>query len=514
MPEQEYIKLLYEKKGCSINQISAQMGINWRTAAKYAHKDDWSQTCNPKQRRQPVMDAYAEIVDTWLMEDMLKNRKDRQTAARIYQRLCQEHGFPGKDRTVRQYVANRKRELRAEREEKYLRLEHQPGQAQVDFGMTRVIWEGEIREIKYLAFSFPHSNAGFCVPVPGENIECFLYALIQVFTRINGVPQYICFDNLAAAVASMGKGQDRKLTETFRRFMLHYRFEAVFCNAGKGNEKGNVENKVGYSHRNWLLPYPEVTSYEQLTEELYRRALTDMQRNHYEKGRPIAALWEEDQKALLPLPTVPFEPVRLATARINKYGQFHCGDEVYALPSAPVGETVLIKLWWDRAEVFNRHNERLAVMPRHYTLKTQPIDWQGYFSIFVRKPRGARHATMYRFLPPEVKGYLEGSAAEGYKNRLQFIYSFLQEGFCLDLIARALAATPPGKGDDAGCIRHQLYRLAHPEADLPALNEAYTPASVRGYDPATDVYDQLLPQTRVPGGDANGHGPSVLAGTM
>lgn len=296
--------------------------------------------------------------------------------------------------------------------------------------------------------------------------------------------------------------------------MLHYRFEAVFCNAGKGNEKGNVENKVGYSHRNWLLPYPEVTSYEQLTEELYRRALTDMQRNHYEKGRPIAALWEEDQKALLPLPTVPFEPVRLATARINKYGQFHCGDEVYALPSAPVGETVLIKLWWDRAEVFNRHNERLAVMPRHYTLKTQPIDWQGYFSIFVRKPRGARHATMYRFLPPEVKGYLEGSAAEGYKNRLQFIYSFLQEGFCLDLIARALAATPPGKGDDAGCIRHQLYRLAHPEADLPALNEAYTPASVRGYDPATDVYDQLLPQTRVPGGDANGHGPSVLAGTM
>ncbi|MBC7336641.1 MAG: transposase, partial [Clostridia bacterium] len=240
-----------------------------------------------------------------------------------------------------------------------------------------------------------------------ENIECFLHALLQVFSWIGGVPPHILFDNLSAAVASIGKGQERELTETFRRFMLHYRFEAEFCNAGKGNEKGNVENKVGYAHRNWLLPYPEVTSYEQLTEELYRRAMADIERPHYEKGLSIAALWERDRKALLPLPTVPFEPVQLKTARVNKYGQCHLGDEVYALPSARVGETVLIKLLWDRAEIFNHHNECLAVLPRHYTLKTQPIDWQGYFAIFVRKPRGARHATMYRFLPPEVKGYLE-----------------------------------------------------------------------------------------------------------
>jgi len=512
MPEQEYIKLLYEKKEYSINQIRKQMGINWRTAAKYAHQDDWNQDCNLRERRKPIMDTYAEIVDTWLMEDLLKNRKDRQTAAVIYRRLCQEYGFPGKDRTVRQYVANRKRELGAERQEKYLRLDHQPGEAQVDFGTTRVIWEKEIREIRFLAISFPYSNAGFCVPVPGENIECFLHAMIQMFTWSEGVPPDICFDNLAAAVASIGKGQDRKLTETFQRFKLHYRFEAVFCNAGKGNEKGNVENKVGYSRRNWLLPYPEVSSYEQLTAELYRRAIADMQRSHYEKGRSIASLWEEDQKALLPLPAVPFEPVQLTTARINKYGQFHCSDEVYVLPSAPVGEMVLIKLWWDRVEVFNRHNERLAVLPRHYTLKTQPIDWQGYFGIFVRKPRGARHATMYRFLPPEIKDYLEGCEAKDYKNRLQLIYSFLQEGFRLDLIARALAATPPMKKDDIGFIRHQLYRLTHPEVELPVLNEAYTPASVRGYDPATDVYDRLLPQTKVPGGDANAS--RSLVGTM
>jgi transposase len=35
------------------------------------------------------------------------------------------------------------------------------------------------------------------------------------------------------------------LNETFARFKNHYGFTAAFCNVGKGNEKGNVENKVG-----------------------------------------------------------------------------------------------------------------------------------------------------------------------------------------------------------------------------------------------------------------------------
>jgi hypothetical protein len=32
-------------------------------------------------------------VDTWLMEDMLKPRKERRTAASIHRQLVKEHGF-------------------------------------------------------------------------------------------------------------------------------------------------------------------------------------------------------------------------------------------------------------------------------------------------------------------------------------------------------------------------------------------------------------------------------------
>jgi transposase len=48
--------------------------------------------------------------------------------------------------------------------------------------------------------------------------------------------------------------------------MLHYRFRAEFCNPASGNEKGNVENKVGYSRRNAFVPVPTITSFDDFNE--------------------------------------------------------------------------------------------------------------------------------------------------------------------------------------------------------------------------------------------------------
>lgn len=105
------------------------------------------------------MEHFAEIVDIWIMEDMLRPRKQRQTAVGIYKLLKAEHGFEGFDRTIWYYVSQRKKELRAEQEEKFLELEQPPGQAQVDFGTTDVVWDGEIKQIKFLTCSFPYSNS-------------------------------------------------------------------------------------------------------------------------------------------------------------------------------------------------------------------------------------------------------------------------------------------------------------------------------------------------------------------
>ena len=80
----------------------------------------------------------------------------------------------------------------------------------------------------------------------------------RIFEYIGGIPIRLRFDNMTTAVAQVLKDGERVLTEGFTRFVLHCIFRADFCNPASGNEKGNVENKVGYSRRNASASVPSL----------------------------------------------------------------------------------------------------------------------------------------------------------------------------------------------------------------------------------------------------------------
>lgn len=54
-----------------------------------------------------------------------------------------------------------------------------------------------------------------------------------------------------------------------------------FCNPVKENEKGHVENKVGYTRRNWSVPMLIVSTLEELQEHLMMKDKEDMNGPHY-----------------------------------------------------------------------------------------------------------------------------------------------------------------------------------------------------------------------------------------
>ncbi|WP_099082816.1 hypothetical protein [Desulforamulus profundi] len=70
------------------------------------------------------------------------------------------------------------------------------------------------------------------------------------------------------------------MTDTFTRFVLHHKFNAIFCNPNKGQEKGSVENKVGYQRRNFFVPVPTVTDLIQFNKDILTRCDEDMNREH------------------------------------------------------------------------------------------------------------------------------------------------------------------------------------------------------------------------------------------
>jgi transposase len=76
---------------------------------------------------------------------------------------------------------------------------------------------------------------------------------------------------MSSAVVHIEEHGRRTLTEMFMRFTMHHRFKAEFCNPDSPQEKGNVECKVGYIRRNYLLPPPTVKTHEDLEAQTLKR---------------------------------------------------------------------------------------------------------------------------------------------------------------------------------------------------------------------------------------------------
>lgn len=489
MPQQQYIRFLREVEGCSVNEIAGRVGIHWRTAKKYADQTDWNASVTKRKSRSPVMGPFMEIVDTWLEEDRLLPRKQRHTGVRIFQRLRDEHQFTGGQRTVLAYVKKRKSEFELERAKTYERLEHPPGEAQVDFTTIEVSQGHHMLTYKLLVMSFPHSNAAFVYPTPAENQECFLEAMKQCFERMGGVPRRIWFDNLSAAVVHIEKQGERQLTEGFQRFCAHYRFEAVFCNPYSGHEKGHVENKCGYSKRNWAVPIPIYESHEQLATYFAEQATQDRERQHYAQNRRIADLWEDDRRELLRLPEYGFEAFRLAAAVVNKYGEIRLEDTTIPLLGmvAP-GSEVLIQTFWDRLVILNSHHQKIREVPRPYTGRTADVPWSKVFSGWLRKPRSVTHSQFLRMLPETLQAYVTVKDLAERKEHLQALLHWI-DVYTIEQIQEAITLL----GQDTVVTRvTAILGMKHGSRDLPVTwEETMSPPGTRS-DGSLERYNQLV----------------------
>lgn len=492
LTQQEYIKFLRERETLSISEISKRVDVDWRTAKKYADKEDWNIfEASGSTNACKVMDPFMEIVRTWITEDKLMPVKQRHTAKRIYERLKNQHGYTGSERTVRTHVARIKTEIFSPLREVSVKLDHPPGEAQADFGTMRAYHDGMIREFKYLVVTFPFSNAGFVQLYPGENAQCFLDGLRRIFEFVGGVPTKLRIDNLSAAVAKILEGTNRQETEVFKRFRMHYRFKAQFCNPAAGNEKGNCENKVGTFRRNQFVPMPSVNDLVQFNTQLFDQCIQDLESVHYERKEWIKDLFQNDKAHLLRLPSTPFEAVRLDTAVVNNYGQINFDGFTYdSIPAKP-GEGVRIKATWNELEIILRH-ETIARKERQYGYKREPIDWLYHFNVLRTKPRALEYSMYRTFLPEKVHSYLLVDVdLATRKERLNNISKWLIN-FSLEKIDQSLGSLSKLEWGKTAWIEHKLYQQS--AIAFSPLSENYTPEGFKHYNPDPKHYNALVPE--------------------
>ena len=194
-------------------QTARALALDIRTVAKWADVQQF----HPRASVQRVgkLDAYKGQIVRWL-------DAHPYSAQQIYQRLC-ESGYEGGRTIVKDYVHR----IRARPPAAFLKLDFAPGEAaQVDWGEYGSVNVGSTRRRLSFFLMVQCYSRRMCLEFTvSQTMEFFLQCLVGQAPVFN--PKYLDFSR-------------------------HWGFEITACNVRSGNEKGRVENGVGYVKKNFL----------------------------------------------------------------------------------------------------------------------------------------------------------------------------------------------------------------------------------------------------------------------
>lgn len=449
----------YYIEGKSQRQIAKELGVNRRSIQKMLKQAAPPGYKRTKPARKPKLDPHKAWIDEILETDKTKHRKQRHTMVRIFNRLKEERGFTGCYVTVCNYVMTKR--LKAKAKEMFVPLEHDPGMAQCDFGEADVIINQQKLKAHFLVMQLPFSDSIFVKAYPAENTESFCDGHVESFKFFNGVPIRILYDNTTIAVSKILANHERKQTQSFIALKSHYLFTAAFAGVAKGNEKGGVENLVGYARRNFMVPLPEFPSFEALNEYLAkccRKEQAKIKRGHDKTVAQRLAM-----EAFLPLPEMAYECCRIQPGQINSCSLVRFGDNDYSVPT-PIGQQkVLVKGFVERV-VISYQNQIIAEHSRHYGREEVIFNPLHYLKLLERKTRAFEQAAPLKKwnLPPvfaQVHDILyQKDGTEGRRSYIRILQ--LLQTYSLNVVKKALEEALSLKVVNETAIKHLVRRQA------------------------------------------------------
>ncbi len=321
-------------------------------------------------------------------QDLARPEKQRHTAHRIYERLVAEHGFEGGESTVREYV----RLHRPNAKPLFIPLSYEPGEdGQLDFGEALVMMKGRLTKVQLLMARLCYSKLPFVMAFPNQQQEALLEGHKEAFGFFGGAPRTIWYDQLSQAVRRDLLGHKPLEHESFIAFRSHYLFQSRFCTPGEAHEKGLVENLVGYARRNFMVPVPEVDSFEELNALLRERCMAETRRRLRGEALTIGELWRKERPHLLPLPVHPFPCCRTIPVTVNKLSLVTFQTNRYSVPAERTRGPLVLRAFVDRVEVTDGAAV-VAVHPRCYEREQDVLDIFHYLPLLKERPGAFDHA--------------------------------------------------------------------------------------------------------------------------
>ena len=412
----------------SKREAARRLGISRNTVKKYWDGDVVPWDKKPYVREANVITAEIRrfIVSCLDEDDSEGVKKQKHTAQRIYDRLVAETGFKGGASSVRRAV----HELRLERESQqvFVPLSFFPGDsAQVDWGEATIYMDGKRMKINLFCARLCYSCAPYVIAYRRQNLESFLDAIIHTFKFFGGVPKRLIFDNAKVAVKS-GFGAHAAVQDDYAKLAAHYGFKPVFCNPASGNEKGLVENLVGYIRRNVCVPLPRVKNLEELNAKLLEQCLK--YQGHKVESRPdkVGEMLKEDRKVIQKMPKYVPDVSKQVFPTVSRYSVVIFDKNKYSVPCKYRGKVTTAKGYPNHVEVW-AEGKMIARHDRLFGSKEESLDLRHYLPILSQKGRAIRYAKpVQRIVPVEFVDWMESQHLTA-KQMVEMLERCLEYGY-------------------------------------------------------------------------------------
>ena len=381
----EEMRREYEFGVGTIVGVAKKLGVH-RRMVREAIASAQPRPRKPNRRRAWKIDSVRERIDGILTADRQAPRKQRHTAHRIWQRLLAEvPGCDVRERTVRQYVQRRKRELGLEVRETFVPQSYVWGvEAQVDWYEAFADIAGERQKQYVFCMRSMASGAAFHRAFPRATQQAFLEAHEHAFAYFGGVFRTLRYDNLSSAVKKILRGYRREETARFVAFRSHWRFQAEFCTPGEAHEKGGVEGEGGYFRRNHWVPVPAAPDLDGLNVQLLAACQQDEQRIIAGRERKIGEAMRIEREHLLPQVSERFDLAEISFPLVDSQGCVRVRTNRYSVP-APAGTRVEAKVHAAFVEIW-RSGDLAARHKRSYDRQQQILNLEHYLDVLQRKP--------------------------------------------------------------------------------------------------------------------------------
>lgn len=239
---------------------------------------------------------------------------------------------------------------------------------EVDFGELGKFLddEGVIRRVWLFSLRLRHSRKTYREIVLDQKISTFLMGHVHAFEHFNGVPKHVVLDNLKAGVIRSTIDNDM-ITRSYQELAEHYGFIISPCLPRTPEHKGGVEGDVKYAKRNFLAYFlagqremgiktPKIQDLIKAMEK-WDKEVADLHLIHGIGRSPLELFKSEEEKALIPLPQVRWEPTSWKQCEVRREWRIMIDNAYYSVPYQLIGETVEVCVTHSLVRIFHKQSE-------------------------------------------------------------------------------------------------------------------------------------------------------------